>query len=122
MTLARKCPGNLLKRNITRIDATTPIFSTESPVRAVNWFFQRDDVFVLGAGELRYGLNQADGTGRLVTHEQFYDFIEKNKERQQVAFIVDQYDYQSMKDHLPVPSYIDSTGNNGFAFILYSPR
>jgi hypothetical protein len=79
-------------------------------------------VFVLGAGELRYGLNQADGTGRLVTHEQFYDFIEKNKERQQVAFIVDQYDYQSMKDHLPVPSYIDSTGNNGFAFILYSPR
>jgi len=118
-TFLRKCPGELIQRNRDRIDKDTLVFSPSTPVRAVNWFLKRDDVFMLDRGELAYGLEQKDAIGRLLDYEQFYQIVRKNKGIRKIAFIVDQKKYTRMKDRLPVPSFIDSSGNNGFAFIVF---
>jgi len=118
-TLLRKCPGELIQRNRNRIDKDTLVFSPSTPVRAVNWFLKRDDVFMLDRGELTYGLQQKDAFGRLMDDEQFYHLVRNNQGIRKIAFIVDQKKYTRMKDRLPVPLFIDSSGNDGFAFIIF---
>jgi 4-amino-4-deoxy-L-arabinose transferase len=118
-TVLRKCPGELIQRNINRVDEDALVFSPSTPVRAVNWFLKRDDVFMLDRGELTYGLQQKDSTGRLMDYEQFYQIVHKNKRTRKIVFIVDQRDYVRIKNKLPEPIFMDSSGNDGFAFIIF---
>lgn len=119
LTLLRKCPGELIQRNADRIDKNALVFSPETPVRAVNWFLKRDDVFMLDKGELAYGLEQKGYEDRLVSYEQFYELVRKNSGKKKIAFIIDQWDYVRIKDNLPEPAYMDSSGDDGFVFIIF---
>jgi len=119
-TIMRKCPGELIQRNIHRVDEDTLVFSRSTPVRAVNWYLKRDDVFMLeGKGELRYGLEQKDAINRWMDYEHFYQFVKRNKGIRKIAFIVDQKKYAKIKNKLPAPVFMDSSGNDGFAFIIF---
>ena len=119
LTLLRKCPGMLIQRNMDKSDENALVFSTSTTVHAVNWFLKRDDVFMLDKGELAYGLEQKGYEDRLVSYEQFFKIARENSGEKKIAFIVDQWDYARIKDKLPEPTYMDSSGDDGFAFIIY---
>ncbi|NOX33145.1 MAG: phospholipid carrier-dependent glycosyltransferase [Deltaproteobacteria bacterium] len=118
-TILRKCPGALIQRNINRINKNTLVFSPSEPVRAVCWFLKRDDIFMLDKGELDYGLGQKDSGTRLTGYEQFYRLAQKNKGKQRIALVIDQRAYTRIKQRLPVPVFLDSSGNDGFMFIIF---
>ena len=115
----RKCPGELIIRNMKRIDKNTLVFSPSSPVRAVCWFLKRSDIFMLDSGELEYGLHQKNAAGRLVDYEKFYEIARKNKGKRKIALIIDRKAYYRIKNRLPKPEILDSSGKNGFAFIIF---
>ncbi len=118
-TALRKNPGALIQRNQTRINKETLVFSPSTPVRAVCWFLKRDDVFMLDPGELTYGLGQKGAKTRLVTYEDFYQLVRENRGTQKVALVINQRNYDRIKTNLPEPVFLDSTGSNGFAFVLF---
>ena len=118
-TLLRKCPGELIQRNKDKITPKTIVVSPSTPVRAVCWFLERDDVYMLDRGELVYGLGQKNATHRLLTHEQLYTMAKENRGKQKLALIMDQRKYEQIKDQLPLPDFMDSSGKGGFVFILF---
>ncbi len=120
LTLLRKCPGDLIERNKARIDADTLIFSPSTPLRAVSWFLKRDDVFMLNTGEVRYGLSQPDAAHRKVSYEEFYRRVWENHEQRKIVFIVDHKDFIKIKDNFPEPVFMDSSGNDGFVFVIFN--
>ena len=119
LTLLRKCPGELIDRNRHRIDSNTLVFSPSTPVRAVNWFLKRADVTMLGRGELAYGLEQSDAKGRLVTYEQFYEMLKNETRTRKIALIIDHQDFENIKKHMPEPLYMDTSGYQGFTFLIF---
>ena len=118
-TLLRKCPGELIQRNKDKITPETLVVSPSTPVRATCWFLERDDVYMLDKGELVYGLGQKDAAHRLLTQEQFYAMAKKNRGTHKLALIMDQRKYEQIKDQLPLPDFLDSSGKGGFVFILF---
>jgi 4-amino-4-deoxy-L-arabinose transferase len=119
-TVLRKCPGDLIQRNKDRIDKNVLIFSPPTPVLAVCWFLKRDNVSLLArAGELEYGLAQKGSRNRILGYEQFYQLARKNSGLRKIAFVVDQREYARIKNSLPKPMFMDSSGNDGFAFIIF---
>ena len=55
--LQDRTPGKMLHQYSNLVRADTILVSDEVQVRAVCWFFKRNDVYLLaGRGELRYGL------------------------------------------------------------------
>jgi 4-amino-4-deoxy-L-arabinose transferase len=118
-TLLRKCPGGLIQRNIDKITPKTLVVSPSTPVRAVCWFLERDDVYMLDKGELVYGLGQTDAAHRLLTQDQLVAMAKKNRGKQKMALIMDQRKYEGLKTQLPPPKFLDSSGTGGFVFILF---
>jgi len=118
-TALRKNPGALIQRNQARINNKTLVFSPSTPVRAVCWFLKRDDIFMLDPGELTYGLKQKGAETRLVSHEHFYRLVHENRGKQKIALVINQRNYDQIKTSLPVPAFFDSTGENGFSFMLF---
>ena len=52
-----RMPGKLLHRNLSRVTPDAILVSNDNVIRAVCWFFKRDDVKVLEKkGEFTYGL------------------------------------------------------------------
>lgn len=118
-TVLRKNPGALIQRNQTRINKETLVFSPSTPLKAVCWFLKREDIFMLGRGELAYGLEQKGSQSRLLTYKQFYKLVRENAGKQKMALIASQTMYDEISTNLPTPVFLDSTGSNGFAFILF---
>ncbi len=118
-TILRKCPGELIQKNMRKIDKNTLIFSPSTPLRAVCWFLKRSDVFMLDSGELDYGLHQKKAAGRLVDYRKFYKIASKDRGKRKIALIIDQKAYYRIKNRLPKPEFLDSSGKNGFAFIIF---
>jgi 4-amino-4-deoxy-L-arabinose transferase len=118
-TVLRKNPGALIQRNQTRINKETLVFSPSTPLKAVCWFLKREDVFMLGRGELAYGLGQRGSEIRLLTYKQFYQLARENTGKQKIALFMSQKSYDQISTNLPKPVFLDSTGSNGFAFVLF---
>ncbi|WP_457551457.1 phospholipid carrier-dependent glycosyltransferase [Desulfobacula sp.] len=118
-TLMRKCPGQLIERNLSKIDKNSLIFSPSSPIRAVNWYLKRDDVFMLNRGELGYGLSQKGYEHRAVSYEHLNKLAREKSRTRKIIFIVYLRDWSRIKKNFPKPVYMDSSGNDGFAFIIF---
>ncbi len=118
-TIIRKFPGNLLIRNRDKIHKDTMIFSPSTPVRAVCWYFKRSNVFMLDKGELSYGLKQPYAKHRLVSIARFEKLAWEDKGKRKIALVMDAHFYRRLKKNMPVPVFMDSTGNNGFVFALF---
>ena len=55
------------------------VISDESAIRAVCWYLQRNDVYLLrGSGELDYGLRYKDSSGKLLDIPSAVDLIDLN--------------------------------------------
>jgi 4-amino-4-deoxy-L-arabinose transferase len=118
ITQERKAPGEFLSRHLERIRPDTMVVSSDDPIRAVCWFFKRQDVFLVGSpGELTYGLQYPDSRHRLLTVEQLRRLIEENSGKKQVILIARSDAYQEYRKQIPKPLFEDH--NSRFVFVQF---
>ncbi len=115
----RRTPGGLLERNLSRVTPDAILVSNDNVVRAVCWFFKRDDVKVLEkAGELTYGLKHDDNKpGKFLSVDALKELIRENAGTRPVILVLIQDHYENYRDQLPAPIYTDM--DNHFVFAVY---
>jgi len=119
-TIYRKAPGSFLMNNSNRVSPDN-VLVTDGPVRAVCWFYKRNDVYILnGAGELDYGLKYDDSRHRRLNVDQFKKLIEGDQGKKGVILITETKDYVRYKSILPKPVYADISGR--FAFVQFEGK
>lgn len=118
--LDRKAPGAFLIYNSNRVSPDN-VLVTDGLVRAVCWFYKRNDVYILnGAGELDYGLKYDDSRHRLLNVGQFKKLITGNQGKKGVILIAETKDYVRYRPMLPKPVYEDISGR--FAFVQFKGK
>jgi len=85
--LEHKSPGLLLKQYQDRITEDTIIISDADLVRAAAWYFKRDDIYLLGQGELEYGLGYPDAAHRLLDQTRFASLVENGATHRPVLLL-----------------------------------
>lgn len=114
LTVEHKAPGEFLLRHFNRIKPETVLVADEDLAGAACWFYQRNDVYLLGGpGELSYGLGYDDARHRLLDTNRLMELISKNGRTKSVILVARSKHYQSWKDHLPGPLFEESSGPGG---------
>jgi 4-amino-4-deoxy-L-arabinose transferase len=115
----RRTPGKLLKRNLSRVSPDAIMVSNDNVIRAVCWFFKRDDVNLLGeTGELTYGLKHDNRNPRkFLNVEAIKEMIRENTGKRPVVLILIKDHYNNYKEQLPSPIFLDN--DNHFIFAVY---
>jgi 4-amino-4-deoxy-L-arabinose transferase len=89
----------------------TILVSDEDQVRAVCWFYKRNDVYLLGGGgELMYGLSYKDSKNRLLTIDGFNKLVKRYPGR--IVAVFNFQRYQSWKGKLPKPLFLKTNATN----------
>ena len=115
----RRTPGKILERNLSRVTPDAILVSNDNVVRAVCWFFKRDDVKLLEkVGELTYGLKHDDNKpGKFLSVDALKELIRENAGKRPVILVLIQDHYKDYKDQLPPPIFTDI--DNHFVFAVY---
>ena len=115
----RRMPGELLGRNLSRVPPDSILVSNDNVLRAVCWFFKRDDVKVLEkAGEFTYGLkHDPDKPGRFLSVQALKELIGENAGKHPVILVLTKDHYGDYTDQLPAPIFTDM--DNHFVFAVY---
>ena len=126
VTLQHKTPGKFLLRYSELVRPDTILVSDEDQVRAVCWFYKRNDVYLLaGGGELTYGLQYNDSKDRLLTVDRFNTLVKRYPGR--IVAVFNFRKYQSLKGKLLKPLFLETNVKNtsdimpkdGFVFAKY---
>ena len=119
IAMDRRTPGNLLQRNLSRVTPDTILVSNDNVIRAVCWFFKRDDVkMVEKTGELTYGLKHDDNKpGKFLSDDALTEMIRENTGKRSVILVLIKDHFENYKDRLPAPSFTDT--DNHFVFAVY---
>jgi 4-amino-4-deoxy-L-arabinose transferase len=118
LSIERKAPGEFLLSQQHKVGPDTLIVSTDDPVRAVCWFYKRNDVFLVGdPGELTYGVRYPDSRSRRLTLDQFRDLIRENRGKKRLVFITKTDTYDDYRRQVPEPSF--EYKNSRFVFARY---
>jgi 4-amino-4-deoxy-L-arabinose transferase len=80
-SLELKAPGILLEQYKDQITDDTLIISDGNVIRAVTWYFKRDDVYLISRGELDYGLRYPDSTYKLIDQQHFSELMSDSANR-----------------------------------------
>ncbi len=115
----RRTPGKLLQRNLFRATSDAILVSNDNVIRAVCWFFKRDDVKVVEkTGELTYGLKHDDNKpGKFLSDDMLREMIRENAGKRPVILVLIKDHFENYKDRLPAPSFTDT--DNYFVFAVY---
>ena len=115
----RRTPGGLLERNLSRVTPDAVLVSNDNVLRAVCWFFKRDDAKVLEkAGEFTYGLKHDDNRpGKFLSVAAFKDTLRENAGKRPVILVLTRDHYENYTDQLPAPVFTDA--DNHFVFVVY---
>jgi len=117
-TIIAKAPGPLLEQHKQEIGDDVLILSDENTIRAACWYFQRNDIYMLGgSGELDYGLSYKDADGRLLHMQSAVDLINRNPGK--TVLIASGKNILRWRDQLPQPVFQDENGPSGYVFWRY---
>jgi 4-amino-4-deoxy-L-arabinose transferase len=118
-TMDRRTPGKLLERNFSKVTPDAILVSNDNVIRAVCWFFKRDDVKVLEkVGELTYGLkHDPNKPGKFLSVPALKELIRKNAGKRPVILVLIKDHYRDYTDQLPAPIFTDM--DNHFVFAVY---
>ena len=118
LTIEVKAPGPLLEQHKQGVGDDDLIISDEDTIRAVCWYLQRSDVYMLGGtGELDYGLSYKDAVGGLLDMKTAVDLI--NRSRGKTVLIARVKNILRWRDQLPKPVFQDDSGPEGYVFWRY---
>jgi len=82
LTLGKKTPGAFLMSHKNNINNDTILVTDDTSAHAVAWYYQRDDLYLIGTGELEYGLSYPDAEHRYIEPGKLNGWIlEKSRER-----------------------------------------
>lgn len=115
----RRTPGGLLNRNLSRVTPDAILVSNDNVLRAVCWFFKRDDVKVVEkTGELTYGLKHDEKRpGKFLSDDALREMIRENAGKRPVILVLIKDHYENYRDRLPAPIFVDT--DNHFVFAVY---
>jgi 4-amino-4-deoxy-L-arabinose transferase len=118
LTIEKKVLGILLERYSQDIGHDSIIIADENTATAVCWYLHRSDVYVLGeGGELNYGLEYEDATGRHSNIRSARDLIERNHGH--ISLIARVRNISRWRDQLPKPFFQDDSGPEGYVLWRY---
>ena len=102
---AGKMPGEFLLRHSEQIEPDAIIVSDNYLTPAVCWYYQRDDLYLLGrTGEFTYGIGYDDAHHRSVALADFTNFVQKNGKDRPVVLITKSKRYDEYRKLLPNPA------------------
>ena len=115
----RRTPGKLLERNLSRVTSDAILVSNDNMLRAVCWFFKRDDVKVLEkTGEFAYGLkHDPNKPGQFLNIHALKDLIRENAGKRPVILVLIKDHFKDYTDRLPTPIFVDKDSH--FVFSMY---
>jgi len=85
-SLQRKSPQSLIEQAAGLIDDNTRVISSGSMLRSVNWYLKRQDVYLLDANELRYGLSYPEASRRLLNASAFEQMLMQTPQQPLAVF------------------------------------
>ncbi len=107
---ATKAPGLLLERHAGRVAPDTLLVSDGSRVRAMAWYFKRDDIYLLNRRELAYGLSYPDAAGRLLDQTDFSELLRRNTGRSPIILVCKLPCFPELAAQLPTGTEHDHFG------------
>ncbi|MBN1766076.1 MAG: phospholipid carrier-dependent glycosyltransferase [Sedimentisphaerales bacterium] len=115
----RKMPGQFLLEHTDQIPPNALIVSDNYLTPAVDWYYHRNDIYILGNdGEFSYGLNYDDVDNKHIRRKEFSDFIEQYSKQNRVMLITSIKRYPPHQIELPKPT--GTISNMGFVIVEYS--
>jgi 4-amino-4-deoxy-L-arabinose transferase len=111
ITLQKKAPEIFLEQMLPEIAATDRIVTDGGVVRAVCWSWKRNDLYLLSAGELDYGIEQPEGLARKVDPAALREMIKM--EPGQVVLVLKGSSFFKWQKELPTPAQIRQDGAEG---------
>ena len=114
----KKAPGTMLEQLRQNITNNTVVISDGDSVRAVCWYLERNDIYVLGrVGELGYGLRYKDAQDKLLNLETATDLINKNHGNAIIFARV--RNAIRWRNQLPLPVEMEQNGPDGYVCWKY---
>ncbi len=107
---------------IARFASTTPdtIVIADAPLAGTTvWVLDRDDVYVLDASELSYGMSYPEARYRDVHPRRLADLVESNRGRAEILLILKDDTERRLAPHLPTGA---DRSQHGFVVLLRFPR
>ena len=118
--VAAKAPGDFLLGYANKIPRDSILVSDEEPLRAVCWYYERSDVYLIGsADELSYGLDYPDAKHRRLHPDKFRKFILDHQGQVPITLVCGTRNYEKWKKNLPEPILMDSNGEDAFVIAQY---
>lgn len=77
-TLMHNSPGRQLLQYRDRIDRDSILLSDSALLRAMAWYLKREDIYLVGKGELGYGLDYADSRRRFIDAAGMQRLLQEN--------------------------------------------
>ena len=117
-TVEGKSPASILLAYQPDIAKAAVVISGEDAIRAVCWYAQRSDVYLIGsAGELDYGLTYPEARHRLLDPRSAAELIRRKPG--QTVFIARAKHISRWRDQLPTPVFEDQSGPYGYVLWKY---
>lgn len=77
-TTMHKSPGEQILEYRPYVTGDTILVSDTAMMHAAGWYLKRDDLYLLGRGEVSYGLDYPDAGHRLLDEERFRQLLDSN--------------------------------------------
>jgi len=117
LTLQKKAPEIFLEKMLPVIAASDRIVTDGGVVRAICWYWKRNDLYLLTGGELEYGLNRPEGHSRRLDLAEMRKMIEE--EPGKVVLVVKPSSFYKWQKELPTPVKIRQDGAEGIVVARY---
>jgi 4-amino-4-deoxy-L-arabinose transferase len=121
-TLDKTAPGLLIKAQARHIKPDTIILSGTETIRAVCWYLQRDDVYLIEhGGELNNGLSYKDSADKeIMIRDDILLFIKNHRGRVMLFTESDEYQFWRLAQPLlPQPVSFETSEGGNFLVLYY---
>lgn len=115
LTLGKKTPGTFLLSQKNNIDKDAILVTDDTSAHAVAWYYQRDDLYLIGKGELEYGLSYPDAKHRYIDSGKLSGWILEMARERPVVIIYNRK--QRTRFDKAIPEY--AMKNEFGSFILW---
>jgi len=86
-TYKHKAPGLLLEQYKHLATEDAVIITSSLLIRAVSWYFKRQDIYLMEKGEVEYGLNYPDSQYKFLNMDSMTRLVDENIHEQPLLFI-----------------------------------
>ena len=100
-TRLSKMPTGFFEQNGADVNEDVILVSDGAFFRSVAWHFKRDDIYMLNAGELAYGLAYPDAQHRLLDGDGLRRLIEENEGGKDIVIMLSAETDIGLVEHLP---------------------